>query len=97
MKCGIHSFFLRKTDYTGFCENYFGYYLHHAPTDYKEKEKFLAEFSTNQEEVLNETRKDWEKQLSYIYDTLGKDTTIKWYETYPIKYSPEIIHTLRRK
>src|SRR3990167_4156190 len=62
-----HTFVLHTRDYKKFCQDQFGFFIHHSPSspDFQE---------LNQEET--------ECQLSYIWDVLGEETVVKWYEEY---------------
>jgi hypothetical protein len=92
-----HTFILFTKDYTDFCNKYFGYYLHHNPTSYKEKQDSEENFKKDKILFTTSIRRELEEQFSYIYDILGKDTVTKWYELYPEKYSREAIGTLLKK
>lgn len=72
-----HAFILFSKDYTGFCETYFGYYLHHQPTTSVEAEK-EKEAQLNQPEAV---RAEVQSQCHYIVDKLGMDSLNKWFKT----------------
>lgn len=83
-----HNFVLFTKDYTTFCKDYFGYYLHHAPATEIEE----TEFKNNLKKVTKSERYKYRMdqkrpQYEYIYDKLGKETFLKWYHEYPRKYS----------
>lgn len=85
-----HTFILYTVDYFKFCKEYFGRYLHHAPTTKEGKEQYRSR-------TKKEKRQSKEDELSIKYDVLGKETFIKWYHTYPEKYTQEKLLTLRLK
>lgn len=64
-----HTFLLFTREYMHFCNHYFGTYIHHIPTA---EDEYLApaEFEIN-----------FGRYLSYIYDNLGEQTVIKWFES----------------
>jgi hypothetical protein len=66
-----HNFILNTHDYTRFCHDYFGEYLHHVPD--------MADIiqQTNDEFAV-----DMEKYLSYVYDQLGEETVRRWFAVY---------------
>lgn len=63
-----HTFLLFTKDYMSFCKNYFDEYIHHVPN--------------TEEESINENqfKEDLTKYLSFIYDVLGEETLINWFE-----------------
>lgn len=63
-----HTFLLFTKDYMFFCEKYFQEYIHHIPNtldDEQTDEQFEADFTN---------------YLSFIYDNLGEETVIKWFD-----------------
>lgn len=62
-----HTFLLFTKDYMTFCHNFFGKYIHHFPTPDDEE-------SNDQEFEL-----DFNRYLSYIYDNLGPETVMLWF------------------
>lgn len=76
-----HTFILHTREYEAFCKHYLGSFIHHSP-------------STPDFEPLN--LDETEQQLNYICDVVGEETMIRWYEEYPIKYSPEVLTKLQR-
>ena len=89
-----HQFILTTKDYISFCNNFFGEYIHHAPATKIEKTKFSEEKKDIdfRDRFLNEKRRKYE----YVYDMLGEDIFIKWYEQYPTIYSLNIIKSIRK-
>ncbi|MEI8103297.1 MAG: hypothetical protein WCG84_00115 [Candidatus Moraniibacteriota bacterium] len=77
-----HTFILHTQDYTDFCNRYFGFYIHHSPGS--------PDFLPQSDEKNRE-------QLNYIWDLLGGETLVRWYEEYPVRYSPEILLGLIRQ
>lgn len=85
-----HNFILFTQEYEFFCLNNFGRYLHHQPE--KRKKKDWYEDTFNMEEHKNRLEKLYEG----VYDHLGEETLLTWYEEFPQKYSIENIKKLRR-
>ena len=90
-----HTFMLYSFDYTNFCNNFFGYYLHHQPTPppFNKIKKMDrpqgtpgSPFSTSDEIENRITKEQLEGVLNYIYDLVGGDTINLWYDVYPDKY-----------
>ena len=69
-----HTFILFTKDYTSFCQEYYGKYLHHQPT-VKEEYKNIRD---NFDDYLLKTGK-W---IAYIYDNLGEETVRLWFKDY---------------
>lgn len=65
--------------YTDFCEQYLDGYVHHIPREPGSK---------------GPTEEENELQLSYIYDKLGEETLVKWYDKYEEQYSPAKLQKL---
>lgn len=75
-----HAFILFTGDYTSFCNEYFGYYIHHKPTTEIEKSTYLKEAKKFRkkdfiEKEINKKRPQYE----YVYKKLGEETFISWY------------------
>jgi hypothetical protein len=83
-----HTFILFTPDYFKFCEEHFGYYVHHMPST---NEMLKEQRKQTIEQV--ETRK--RKQYELVYDVLGKDTFVQWYHVYPEKYSIKVLRELK--
>jgi len=90
-----HTFILFTYEYEKFCMECFGFFIHHYPTTKYEKDQFKQELTNNRELKIKEVTGNTKNQYSYIYDRLGKETLIKWYHEYPIKYSPPNIKKLQ--
>ena len=84
-----HNFVLFTKEYFGFCKQYFGYYIHHAPAteaeDREGREQIVAHRTI--EERVNARKEQLRPQYEYIYDVLGKETLVKWYIEYPRDFS----------
>jgi hypothetical protein len=88
-----HNFILHTTLYFDFCNEHFGYYVHHQPTSKKE----MQEFKTNFKEKYKKYKNQIQIQLEYLYDLLGEETVIKWYDIYPSIYSEKKIFELKHR
>jgi hypothetical protein len=66
-----HEFILFTEDYTDFCHQYFGNYMHHLPNIFD-----------NMPRPRNEVEREVEKLLPYIYDHLGEETLRTWFHSY---------------
>jgi len=68
-----HTFILFTKEYTAFCQQYFGHYLHHQPTTKAEKERFSA---LSEDEQLAEITATFDA----IQDELDSETLLDWTE-----------------
>lgn len=91
-----HNFILFTQEYQHFCQCYFGNYLHHTPATKAAKQLHRENMAAD----LAATRKAFNDKLAVLmavaYDQLGKDTVVKWFQVYPVKYSKETIKKLRK-
>jgi hypothetical protein len=65
-----HAFILFTRDYADFCDRYFGFFLHHVPAE--------AETEVPVDEEASQA--ELEKQYPLVYDVLGEETPVAWYE-----------------
>jgi hypothetical protein len=89
-----HAFILYTKDYTKFCVDHFGFYLHHGPTTSTQKAAALAEAQANPEAFEAQLVADFEAQFSYIYDKLGPETLSKWYSEWTDKITQEYLDSI---
>lgn len=66
-----HEFILFTEDYSNFCMQYFGAYMHHLPNIFD-----------NMPRPRDVVEREIEKLLPYIYDNLGEDTVRIWFAAY---------------
>lgn len=93
-----HNFVLFTKEYTQFCKEYFGYYLHHGPATEAEELENRARFQGLQGKDRMEAVKDAKRpQYEYIYDHLGEETFVKWYVDYPKIYGYRRLAELQLK
>lgn len=66
-----HTFILFTQDYSNFCNDHFGRYIHHQPT-------------VDEEPIANHQnfQDDLSKFISYAYDQLGEQTVLTWFRQY---------------
>ncbi|VUD42237.1 hypothetical protein TDB9533_00651 [Thalassocella blandensis] len=83
-----HNFVLFTKEYVGFCQKFFGRYMHHAPfaeSEKKQMEDKFKDMTTSEKKSYLMDQKRW--QYEFVYDHLGQDTFIRWYKEYPKRYS----------
>jgi len=72
-----HNFILFTKDYQEYCNDKFGFFIHHNPTPQKIKVALREEMNSDKGlERIFGVRKE---QYSYIYDRLGGETLELWY------------------
>lgn len=86
-----HTFILFTKDYTDFCEKYFVFYIHHQPTTYETRSRRNESFRQDFDGSLDSFMHDLKHQMSVVYDAFGADTLKRWYEEYPLKFTPETV------
>lgn len=91
-----HNFVLFTLEYRQYCDALYGFYVDHAPTTRSERELAAQRELEQPALVLTEWKAELRDQLSFIYDELGEETVVRWYETYPKRYSPRRLEELRR-
>jgi hypothetical protein len=91
-----HTFILHTKQYYNFCFSNFKKLIHHLPTLPQEKEAYNLAFETNPAQMMKKHENMMKKQFSLIYDHLGSDTLLKWYETFPQKYTADYIKSIKK-
>ena len=75
-----HNFILFTRPYTDFCQQHFGYFIHHQPADKAgQKEKDPVGFRQR-------SRSNFEARCGILFELLGEETVVKWYLEYPLVY-----------
>jgi len=91
-----HTFVLFTLEYDAFCRNYFGFFIHHSPTTFKQKEdnKKLS----GADLIAFKEKKEENRRLQYkfLLDQFGRDLLYRWYQEYPKKYTRRKVHKLRK-
>lgn len=91
-----HTFILHTKYYHDFCMNKLKKFIHHLPTPKGQKDSEQIRFENNPVAIIEERKAQTYNQLSFLYDNLGAETVIKWYEEYPTKYTPEYIRKIKK-
>jgi hypothetical protein len=64
-----HTFLLFTHDSAAFCDRYFGFFLHHVPAD-----------EADEPPSPEDLRGLLERQYALVYDALGEQTLLAWYD-----------------
>jgi hypothetical protein len=91
-----HNFILHTKSYTNYCISKFKRFIHHQPTTDTEKQDFNLRIKKNPNLEIKNWHNRYHSQLSYIYDNLGAETVIKWYEELPSKYSENYLKSIKK-
>ena len=91
-----HTFILHTKQYMSFCFEKFNRFIHHQPTSGKEKAELNHRLAIEPASVLKEQEEKLKEQYSRIYDKFGPDTLLKWYDTWPSKYTPDYISKIKK-
>jgi hypothetical protein len=81
-----HNFVLFTLDYTRYCNDRFGRYIHHAPTTLRDKERRRQAFEDDPVRAGHEHASRVQRQCDLIAAKLGGATLLKWYVDYPARY-----------
>jgi len=91
-----HTFILHTKQYYSFCLSNFKKLIHHLPTPPSEKVNHQKALEENPSEMIKRHEERLKKQYSLIYDKLGPETLLKWYDTIAQKYTPEYIKSIKK-
>ena len=96
-----HTFILVTRDYTQFCHDMFGRYIHHAPGS-AGAEAYGADYSVEEgpdgrERTIRKTTERKRAKYLDIYERLGEDVFRTWYQEFPQAYTVDAIYRLRRR
>ncbi len=90
-----HNFIICTSEYTCFCDTYFGYYLHHQVVPRAGNEKIYAG-SPEAFQIPSFDHIQLQAMMMYVYEKLGEHTYQRWFEIYPKTYSIENLRNLSR-
>jgi len=91
-----HTFILHTKAYYDFCYQHFKHLIHHYPTPKQKKASNKAAFLTDPDKAMAEHQAKVARQYELIYDELGPETLVKWYDTMAKRYTPEHIKSIKK-
>jgi hypothetical protein len=91
-----HNFILYTRQYQRYCMEKFKKFIHHAPTPKSKELQAQYAVQVDLSNSASQLKQKYEQQLSYIYDHLGAETVLKWYEELPAKYTPEYLQQIKQ-
>lgn len=84
---GWHTFILFTKEYSDFCKNFLGGYLHHAPTTAEDSARDQTLFDVDPDGFLNKREQEIRNQCSYIVKGLGPETLRLWFDDFPERFA----------
>jgi hypothetical protein len=81
-----HCFILFTEDYTDFCIDHFGHYMHHRPSRKSDRDKLLEECAQHSDVVKYITLNRRILARKIVARKLGTETAIKWYFDFPRRF-----------
>lgn len=84
-----HNFAIFTHDYEAFCKKYCNGLIYHAPASVESKRKQVKQRTDNYQEWLKKVEQDTESLITVVYDYLGEETTLLWFETLPNLYNQD--------
>jgi hypothetical protein len=91
-----HTFILFTNEYVSYCDRYFGRYLHHDPTPQSEYETAINTYESDPDSYMRSLEETFARQYELVYDLLGEDTLVKWYQEYTERYTDEYMQRIWR-
>jgi hypothetical protein len=91
-----HTFILFTREYHEFCDTYFGRYVHHDPTTRTEYDRTIRDYERTPDVVMDSNKATFERQYEFIYDVLGEQILVKWYDLYLERYTDEFLRGIWR-
>ena len=85
-----HVFLLYTEDYAQFCEDHFGFFVHHKPKPRSERLEWQARIASDPEGARREREISLKKIYESLYDELGEETLLKWCEEFPVRFKSVI-------
>lgn len=91
-----HNFLMFTKDYREFCNDYLGIFIDHNPIPKSDRMEYLKRHKENPEEVMNEYMESRKAMFGFIYDCLGEEVLIKWFDELAERYPKEKIRAMRK-
>ena len=82
-----HQFILFTKDYADFCQDQFGFFIHHVPQTRADKKRWEEDLRKDPVAARRRREEQVRSSCELIYDLLGPQTLSKWMEEVPEKYA----------
>ncbi|HEY3804288.1 MAG TPA: hypothetical protein VGL61_16840 [Kofleriaceae bacterium] len=89
-----HTFILFTREYTEYCQDNFGFYIHHAPTTRAEVERHKQRVLSNAEQTQVELRAERRAMLLLVAEEFGETTLRRWFAEYAQRYPEDRLQEL---
>jgi hypothetical protein len=89
-----HTFILFTREYTEYCLDNYGFYIHHAPTTRAEVEQHRQRVAANPEQTHAQLREDRRAMMLLVADEFGAETLKRWFGEYAGRYSEDRLRDL---
>ncbi len=89
-----HTFILFTREYTEYCTENFGFYIHHAPTTRAESEQHRQRDAANPEATQAQVRDERRQMMLLVHEEFGAETLKRWFGDYAERYSEEHLRAL---
>ena len=81
-----HTFLLYTQDYADFCNQYFGFFIHHQPRSRAERLEWQKTIQENPDYAREVRKETLRKSYEYLYDEIGPEILVKWCEEFPARF-----------
>lgn len=92
-----HTFIVFTQEYSDFCNEYLGGYIHHKPVSLSEREEATQLFQSNPIEFKNQREVELTGICRKIKDNLGTETLLKWEHEIPELYNAQLKDLLKTR
>jgi len=89
----FHLFILFTDEYSKYCKDVYGDYVHHIPITNADRLKMAADVERDPEGMRTQELADRERMRRLIVEKLGVDALIRWWVDYPANYGDEFFRT----
>ena len=89
-----HTFILFTREYTEYCTENFGFYIHHAPTTRAESDQYRERAAASPEATQAQLREERRTMMLLVHDEFGAETLKRWFGEYAQLYPEERLRSL---
>lgn len=82
-----HTFLLFTEDYQKFCQDQFGFFIHHNPRPMADRQAWQRKIQQDPASTTIERKAALEKVYGYLYDELGPEILVRWCEEFPERFA----------
>jgi len=89
-----HTFILFTREYTEYCTDNYGFYIHHAPTTRAETDQYRQRAVASPAETQAQIRDERRAMMLLVHDEFGEETLKRWFGEYAERYSEDRLREL---